>query len=353
MKNNIRGSVSIEATIALTAFIFTFYYLISFASLASVEALTKNALDQTAKDLAKYSYAVETLATTETNQSDLAYKILNYASFENSINGYQSADDSGPAVDIPESIGEFSGSFAMSVFEKYIMLETNTQTYNEALDELNIEGSIDFSESSILEDGETINLVATYSVESPMSYIFEQEIIVKQSASTQAWVGDNGKLSSIGGGAESIWDLPSIERGQIWLAEYRAMRPDEAVEPGSGIDFYDGETMTSMYSMNIFSSSYGEGDYESGTYSIDEDAISRQLESYIKETIENVENIGQEITMIDGSVEDVKHPVNIEIQIIVPEEATDFADELTAIADPLEEEYGVTVTWIYQEKAFE
>lgn len=353
MEKNGTGSVSIEATIALSFYIFSFIILISFSTIARVETITQNALDQTAKDISKYIYALETFVNMESGQEEFINDLVKYADFENSISSQTDGTNSEsnmPTIPVnsitPSEIAEM---ITYELMEKYLVEATNEETLQSALESLGITGGIDLNDSTYLEDGQTVNLVAIYTIESPLPNFFDRDITVKQSAKTAAWIGD---VSNTQGNVESIWDLPSMQRGQMLLDEFRASNPTTAVIPGIGVDFYDGQTMTFMFSMNIFDDSYGEGDYLSGTYVLNHEAISMQLEGYIVESIETTQNIGSEIEMMDGSIVNVTQPIYVEIQMVVPEEAANYATELNEISDALEMEYGVNVTWVYHEKAF-
>ena len=56
MKNNQEGSVTIEATISLTAFLFMFIMIYSIVTVCRTQATIQVAINSTAKELSQYSY---------------------------------------------------------------------------------------------------------------------------------------------------------------------------------------------------------------------------------------------------------------------------------------------------------
>ena len=120
---------------------------------------------------------------------------------------------------------------------------------------------LDFSLSTFLMDQRTINVVLVYEIDVKGFGIFDQKLIVKQTASTAAWLADTEgvKLSDVAS-KTSAWQKSDMERGKDYVSELQGENPHQGVKNGVGVDLYDQDsnTFTAVHSMNVFAASYSD-----------------------------------------------------------------------------------------------
>ena len=88
--------------------------------------------------------------------------------------------------------------------------------------------------------------------------IFDDTLVIKQTASTTAWVtGTSLKASNE---TDSNWEKGSFERGKAFVNEIQKETPSKAVKEGVGVDIYEksSNTFKSIHSLNVFSASYSD-----------------------------------------------------------------------------------------------
>jgi len=114
VKNNQRGSVTLEAALGLSVFIFAFVTLLSLGIYTTIENRTQYAIDQTAREISQYYYILARagLITTSNEEAfkDLDQSISDALSLSNAItSGYANGEASlnsvsGDGTVTPESI---------------------------------------------------------------------------------------------------------------------------------------------------------------------------------------------------------------------------------------------------------
>ena len=222
---------------------------------------------------------------------------------------------------------------------------------------------LDFSLSTFLMDQRTINVVLVYEIDVKGFGIFDQKLIVKQTASTAAWLGDTEgvKLSDVAS-KTSAWQKSDMERGKDYVSELQGENPHQGVKNGVGVDLYDQDsnTFTAVHSMNVFAASYSDyvrsGDgTKASDYILKREKIKAALKAYANALNRAVDSISESIEMSDGTdcqtaLEKTMHREKVLI-IVVPEEATEFASLLQEIANEIEQETGVKVNITYRDKA--
>lgn len=180
-----KGSLTIEASIGLTAFMFIVVTILSFATVYRAQSIVSHATLQTSQSLAVESYYRETIS--KADSADLASKLVKFASFI----GFDSAGlDDGFA-----SIGD-EGTDYYGIIRKTFAyaIAGNVDKADKILEDAGIpEGldGIDFSYSSVNESDIIIN--AQYKVKLPFSFFGEQTISLSKSAKTKAFqkIADN------------------------------------------------------------------------------------------------------------------------------------------------------------------
>ena len=254
------GVISIETTVCLSLFLFAFMSIISLAKIAKVESMTQYAIDQVAKEMSKYYYIASKVRlassnnTSADNLDQTVSSIFDFADLANSAaqdygsstapedaQGYvdlmQSAgDDVEQAISLAKQFGESFKSIlsdpkglimtlgkmfidrakqqavsrliaqpiSRALFPKYIAgnIGDPEETADAILKKLGVvdglEG-VNFGCSTFLDDGETINVVVVYVVKVETFGLFEKKLLIKQTASTAAWLCDHGEASASAG----------------------------------------------------------------------------------------------------------------------------------------------------------
>lgn len=422
MKNKSeRGSFTIEAILSLSIFMFAFVSIVSLATIAKVESTTQYAIDQVAKEISQYFYIAEKVGLANSDEEgveeidDAVQAIVNFTdkgaatankygdmtaqklveileeqpeTVANDVNDVAAAAGAitaslGPILEDPTGVVSSLATLMAKQFgyelltkivaqplckalvPKYIASDGDADA---ALKRMGIEkglDGLDFRMSSFLSDQRSINVVLVYEIKLNGFGIFDDTLVIKQTASTAAWV-TGVKLETV---TESMskWELGSLERGKAFVDEIQKEHPHQAVKAGIGVDIYDQDsnTFTSVHSMNVFSASYSE--YKGldklavySNYFFDKSKIKSTVKGYANKLNANIAKIGDSIIMEDGTVcqtamEQVQHR-NAKIILVVPEEAKEVSDAgnlaiLNAIAAEIKEETGVKVEITYRGKA--
>lgn len=208
-------------------------------------------------------------------------------------------------------------------------------------------------ETTIDDDQDIIQLKLTYEIKLPGPLQAFGPKIVHQNAETGIWLltdepvlgiwdeDDRDKKKE----EESIWKESNFSRGRKFAEKYRK-QSGQPLPPGHGIDFIDSRGRgVAIYSLNIFSDHYslGKGMDPAG-YQLKKDGLEKKLISYLRKTKKDLEkmNSGQ------GGEEKMKSGG---LLIIVPEEAKVFSTDLQALGQELERKEGLSVDFIYDQKA--
>jgi len=250
-------------------------------------------------------------------------------------------------------------------------IATTNQSADELLEKwgvLNEQGvpggmeGLDFTMSSFLQDGRTINVIVVYRIKSLIPSFYPYDHVVCQTASTAAWAHGTSLSAAAASASSSTWSKPDIERGMAFADELRS-ETDLALQKGYGIDSYNQKTntYTSYYSMNIFKASYSTyndkvlGD-AADKYTLDEASVKDKIASYVNKSLEDTADIGMSVELADGktvqTANDVVQTRQTTVVIVIPEDAT-YEDRiaLNAIVNSLEQEKGVKIELTYREKA--
>lgn len=249
---------------------------------------------------------------------------------------------------------------------KYI---TSNSDADELFERWGVEGGLDgldFSMSTFLTDGRSVNVVVVYKLKVNGYGFFDQVIMVKQTASTAAWLAGEKtpKLSEVAQ-SQSKWTRGDLQRGKDFVAELKAENPTMGVKAGTGIDLYDQDTNTfsSVHSLNVFTSTYSEYDKTGSqnkvdNYTLKDDSVKRTIKGYAKKLSEDTDKVGDMLTMEDGrqvqTANDEIMKRKMKLIVVVPEEASknqEMLDSLNQLAAEIEEETGVKVNLTYRESA--
>lgn len=401
------GSVTIEATIALTMFMFAFLGITSLSTLVRAESKVQYALNQTAKELSQYMYIFYRADNTGDTTKPVDDLIRETGEFTNMIkNASKDIEPSGESFskdqvtadllntindvkDDAQSILETGKSLAnryKSVAEnptevlnaiysiikgevknivrskviapvvanilmpKY--LETGEKSADEFLEDMGVTNGmsgLNFSLSSIMEDGRTINLTVVYTVDYKIPLIGDRQFVFKQTASTAAWSKET-KLTEI---KSSIWDKPPLKRGKEIVENIKKENAALAVNTNKtyGFDLYDKNTntFTQIISINTQDPSYVLNSEGNGI-SLNEANFKKQIKkeaSSLNEYMQKTETVNME----NGSVLNVDAKgKNGVIQIYIPKDSN-LKETAQKYANDVAKEYdGITIKVSYYEE---
>lgn len=417
-----RGSFTIEAILSLSIFMFAFVTIVSLATIAKVESTTQYAIDQVAKEISQYYYIAERvgIANTEsggvdeiddavqaifdftdksttvasnyssTTAKDLGSMLDTFSGIGNDVNEVEAAAENvynsfGPIFEDPKGIvsslatmmnkmGKEVGNelitkiiaqpLCKALVPKYITSSSGADEILEKMGVVDGLDGLDFRMSSFLTDQRSINVVVVYQIKVNGFGIFDDTLVIKQTASTAAWVTGT-RLKDINS-STSNWEKGDFERGKDYVDKIQSEHSSQAVEEGVGVDIYDQNTntFTSVHSMNVFSVTYSDyqkvaaNEKDPDNYFLKKSKIKSTVKGYANKLLTNIGKIDDSITMEDGTqcqtaLESVKHR-SAEIILVVPEEAKSNADNLAIlneIAAEIEAETGVKVNTTYRDKA--
>lgn len=414
-----QGSFTIEAMLSMMIFMFAFLAIATLAGIAKVESTTQHAINQVAKEVSQYYYLTEKVGITFDNEGveeidDAVQAVLdfsaigsqtvsnyegntaqkmtqmisegNFEKLSNDVTAVTAAAQNlynsfGPIMEDPKGVLTslvtlvkqqiaketvsrlIAQPLCKALFPKYITSSGNADETLEKMGVVDGLDGIDFRMSSFAVDGRSINVVIVYQVKIHGFGIFDDTLLIRQTASTAAWV-TGVKLAAVTE-SESKWEKDDLTRGKDFVAELKAEeldRVDDAVKKGIGIDFYDIDTntFTTVHSMNVFSCTYSTyqvdflGTEEADNYQLNEKTIKSTLKAYSKELDKNIKKIGDSVKMEDGRTSQTSTKGRKgEVIIVVPEEANnaEHREILNDICRELEEETGHTFFISYREKA--
>lgn len=416
-----RGSFTIEAILSLSIFMFAFVTIVSLATIAKVESTTQYAIDQVAKEISQYYYIAERVGIANTDSSgvdeidgavqaifdftdksstvasnyssttatDLGSMLDTFSGIGNDVNEITAAAENvynsfGPIFEDPKGIVSSLATMMVkqvgnelitkiiaqplckALVPKYITSNGDADAILEKMGVVDGLDGLDFRMSSFLSDQRSINVVVVYQIKVNGFGIFDDTLVIKQTASTAAWV--TGISLEAANDATSNWEKGDFERGKEYVNELQGENPHQAVKEGVGVDIYNQEsnTFTSVHSMNVFSATYSDyqkvaaSESDSENYSLNKNKIKSTVKGYANKLLDNIDKIDENITMEDGTecqtaLESVQHR-NAELILVVPEEAKSNADNLAIlneIAAEIEAETGVKVNITYRDKALD
>lgn len=191
--NTKKGSLTIEASIALTAFMFIVVAILSFSTVYKAQSIVSHATLQVSQSLAIESYYRETIS--KSGSADLLSKLIKFAELLG-VDGYSEIDD-GYA-----SLGDKDTNFYKIVKKTFAYsIADNFDLADRLLKDIGVEkglDGIDFTYSSV--SGGDIIINVQYKVKLPFSFFGERTVTLSKSAKTKAFkkiADDNGYQESV------------------------------------------------------------------------------------------------------------------------------------------------------------
>ncbi len=372
MKNRkLSGSVTIEAALALSLFIFGYLAVISLVFAVRTESAVQYGIDRAASEISRYCYAAERLSLTQYVRKSgvtVGEAIESIGGFSNMDGSTPDDESSGRIVsEIADALtgGATIGGIAGEPLIRAVFRGCLADSREKADEYLsNLAGitadDIDFHYSTLLRDGKTIEIIAVYDVKLRTYGLFGKKglsLRMKNSAVTSAWV--TGELAAVSGNKPSKWNLSSFERGKAWVAEIKSEHSMDAVKGGKGIDLVKGNTYTMINSVNLFAGTYSDGppgSTDPSAYKAKEEAIEKAVAGYASKLLECIRTKASSLQYENGiHVPDRSADAAAELIIIVPEEvlqSDSLRKALEKTAAGVLADKGVTVRYEYREKAF-
>lgn len=380
-EKKLRGSVTIEAALALSLFILGFATILSLTGVIRAQRDLQHGINQTAKEISEYCYASDKAGLT----SAISASSMSVGDAVDRICGLSGDEtgDSSESTDIVSAVsrimlgdradesvnGIAADGICRLLVPKYISGDrSSTDRYLERLCGINM-GDINFRHSAFLRDGKTIKVVAVYKVDlDPFGLLPGKglEINLKNTASTRAWIPEpldpaDPEQEEENEELPSRWLIEGNDpRGKSWKSLVCSENSGHGVLPGKGIDLYfsSGNVMKEIFSMDIFKSTYTSCSVPESTdpddYSLKGNAASGKIKYYADHIIKSYGKLKGELTMEDGSAVDLpKGKPSLAVIIILPEETEknkEIMDMLMSAAAQVKKEKNVTVEYQYREK---
>ena len=357
IRNKEQGAIVAEATIALTAFVFAIYLILSIVDICYVQAKMGVALNSAAKEMSQYAYLYETfnlseyMSGTGGKSSDMMKsfaEVLNKISagtsnFSEDISkmfatGAEKAEGDSAAEYLKNGVG-------MAVAKQCVkknLVSHKGDTPDAFLHRCHVKDGwkgLSFLNATFLTDANQaeISLIVSYKVEVVRLLDTEYTFNFVQRAETKAW----GKGVSLKNGDEapsgkSIWDIGPTARGDsIIAAEKKKFKYSSS---DNGFHAYDPKKnqFIRIRSLDTFSASYVNNASN----------IEDQINLTYKE-LQKAEDLEKNISLTDSSGKDVTLTSNkgtrtYKIILVVPTSA-DKTTVNTAIANFKAKNPGVDV----------
>lgn len=246
-----RGAIVVEATIALTSYIFAIFIVLSLVDISYVQAKMQIALNAAAKEMSQYSYLYTTLDMQDhfSGSGGKSSDIMNSFSevLETLSNGTANISD-----ELSGMFGNASGVAAGDSAAEYIkdglgstlakqLIKKNLRSYEGDTAEAFLErcrvknglSGLNFAYTSFLTDvnQSEVDLVVTYKVEVIKLLNMDYEFTFVQRARTKAWgpgvtLKTQGAEESVSGEGDaeeknepSIWDAGDLSRGDTIISK--------------------------------------------------------------------------------------------------------------------------------------
>lgn len=387
-KSSFKGSVTVEASLALPIFLLGFVLILSLVQIIRTESIVQHSMNRMAVELSEYCYAADKLSLTEAIQKSnmtIGEAVENITEMSGIMDDETCDDAEGTAVitELTEFLlgdtadmglnGPIVEKLCHTLMPKYINEDKDVaDRYLEKLSGIKI-SDIDFRYSTILKDGKSIKLTAIYELKLNTFGFFKEKGItftMQNTAGTAAWLTGMTRKETEEEEPEETeeeekreptkWDIVSVkDRGTAWVDEIQSENPGKAVASGKGIHLYDSSgVFTAVHSVNVFSVSYSKYDSSlSGAqaYTLDEKGFKAVLNKYARKIKENTKNIGSEIKMEDGTVKTIlTKNKKSGLIIIIPEEAKEnkeLYDKIIETGKKVSKEQKIEIEFTFREKA--
>lgn len=329
------GILTIEASLALSFFIFAILSWILLMHIINLESLSAHALDQAALELS--------------DQISMAHTLKNKdpASYVNSL--AKSRD-----MFFPEILEEYSVNRLMELNAENLFYKNfaDGKYINCRISNIDIETYID-------DELDRLSLSLEYDISLPGILKILGPRSIKKHTTAGIWLLTDDPI--IGFDKEddkknkeeekSIWDLAPFKRGKILVNRRIERQGGSKFKKGQILDrLVNSDTGEAIFSWKLFTKSYSSGQGQrAADYKLKEKEIIKYLEDKAKTVLE-ARNKRKEFELEDGRK--VTGPKNLQILIIMPLEAEIFEERIGLLAKGLEDKYDIKFNFVREEKAF-
>lgn len=354
---NQRGAIVVEATVALSAFIFAIFIILSIVNICFIQARISVALNAAAKEISQYSYLYYAFGVdgldakfakgTEESKKLATDTIDGIGTFMDSLSGAsnsaQSGDFEGMISDIQSGAdsvdslitqyaeklksdpkGFILGMGKMATNElkesgKVVLAQILAKTFmeknlisgpdddaNSFLERYNVVDGMDglnFKYTTFLFGGKSneIQLVVTYDIQVIELLNLDFKFTIRQCSKTTAWGNGISILEPTQGGgststSKNLWELPPVERGKEIVAAEKEKY--SYTDSGHGFDAYNNDGGKNEF-VTILSIDTNADSYQ------DASAIESKLKQAYQNMNNHVSSMDEEIQMKNENGETV------------------------------------------------
>lgn len=332
------GAIVAEATIALSAFIFAIYLVLSIVDICYVQSKMGVALNSAAKEMSQYAYLYETLNMSEYMSGEGGKSSEFMGSFSEVLNKI-SKGTSNLSADLSnmfstsaaqagnDSLAEYlKNGLGMTLAKQLVkknLVSFEGDTADAFLTRNHVKdgfSGLNFINTTFLTDANQseINLIVAYKVQVVRLLGTEYTFNFVQRADTKAWgkgVSLKNPSSNTTSTTASIWDASNLSRGNSIITSEK--KNYKYTSSGNNFHAYDDKNnqFIRIRSINTFDKSYSS-----------QGAIESQLNSTYKTLKSGVEDLDKKITVKNSSDKDVtltsnKDTRTYKIVLVVPEGA--------------------------------
>lgn len=394
MKKNCRGSITVEACLTFTLFMFAFIGITSLSRFVRAESKIQYAMNQTAKEFSEYTYVfyrvglieegktsteetdkilndLDTFTTAISNAGNVARgnsKGSNSESVKTIINNANAISDVKKASNaLYNDLKTFVDNPTVVMKELWTILKTNvgdevksqvvapvicrilmpkyisddSKVANQYLEDMGVVNGmngLDFSSSTIMSDGKTINLVVHYKMKITVPMIGDLEYNMKQSSTIAAWTSKDHSLENV---SVSNWSKSPDKRDNAIKEEVKKQNNSLSLNDSdySYFDLYNPDQNT-LSVITILDSAV----FNNKNYSINEQYYKQIIEKEIKDIRKDIDKT-ESVTKKDGTKQEIdSEKVKGELLVYIPKGLTAKQNELQRLANEVAKDYpGISV----------
>lgn len=353
-----KGIISIEASLVLTIFVIGYLLLNYILISVYVESSTKKVINAIADDLVHIS-----ILSNDTILSDYLTKTENIDLLEASGQiisenidldledyGYENILENLKIL-ARNRVKEGGGNLAFNLILREMFKEKSSQLGFNFFDMIDgREEGLDFRNTVILPKDKIVDIRLDYNLAINSFNMFG----VSRKLNQRSYIGKsiyNGTEEAINepGQNESIWQETNFKRGRYFSAYLRENSSFDVLKTGHGLDLYNQaeNKFYQFHSINVFTSYYSSN--QNDKYAISYDNLYSQINNFYNEMLANIEKIGGNIVLENGSTKQVEVNPRGVLVLVFPEEAESMLD-LKRLLNNLRS-VGVEIETKYLEKA--
>jgi hypothetical protein len=215
-----KGSITVESAIVLPVVIIAVLFFVYIIKLYYTVEVIQHAISETSQSMGVYS-----LLYYKTNGEELISGIEKFCSSEEVDKSLGSTGLSGYIQDIGSEVTDYARAQVVLVPITRLLVKNNLNVnyfdnVDSRLKSLNIKNSfagLDFSESRMLSDERSIDIIVKYEVNFPILSRFIPAFKITQKSSSCVWAGEDGisdEQQNTNPDSDCIWDKDNIERGK-------------------------------------------------------------------------------------------------------------------------------------------